>query len=146
MSSTSRTPKHLVCLPGGRSSAAHIPSYTPHPRHQLTPLSHDNQFALHLHQLDAQATRINQLAAELEEAVKQFKVTASQVNQSSYTFREVYGNDWFPKQICDYQGVSVPKVSQTPNGRLSLSSHPIDLFAQERDAHQLANLLRKLSN
>ncbi|NEO27756.1 MAG: hypothetical protein F6K03_12925 [Kamptonema sp. SIO4C4] len=143
MTSNAHTSRHLVCLPGGRSQDPHVQSYALQTRPQVTPLSLDNQFALHLQKLDTQATRINQLSAELEQAVKQFKETASRVNQSSYTFREVYGNDWFPEQICDYQNVSVPEVSQQANGRLVLQSQAIDLFAAEREAHQLAHLLRQ---
>jgi hypothetical protein len=104
-----------------------------------------------LRRLKHQGIRINQLSAELEEAMLEFKAIASEVNrewkaiQAMQEPTSAIAQRAAPKaiaEICEYQAVNVPKILQKPSGSFLLTSYTVDLFKAERDAALLAQALR----
>ncbi|MEA5467407.1 hypothetical protein [Spirulina sp. 06S082] len=133
--------KHLVCLPGGNKTPKR--SSFPIPKPPEAAIANQDTFAVDLQQLEGQARRINQLSAELEAAIAEFKETGDRVDINSVHFREELGHYWFPDRICSYGEIKIPQIRQKGNGALILSSHRVDLFAAQREAHFLAHLLRQ---
>ena len=93
--------------------------------------------------LESQAVRINQLSAELEAAMLEFKAIACDVNRDWRTFQATHEPTSAIADICEYQVVNVPNVYQKPSGSFILNSRRIDLFQAEREAQALAQTLRQ---
>jgi hypothetical protein len=90
--------------------------------------------------LTAQAARINQLAAELEEAMFEFKVIANDVNLE----RRITQATKKPiKSVCEYLTAIVPCVKHKKGGAFVLTTRKVDLFQAEREALQVAQVLRR---
>lgn len=90
--------------------------------------------------LTAQAARINQLAAELEEAMFEFKVIANDVNIE----RRITQATKKPiKSVCEYLTTIVPCVKHKKGGAFVLTTRKVDLFQAEREAVQVAQVLRR---
>lgn len=90
--------------------------------------------------LTAQARQINQLAAQLEQAIFEFVAIASQVNCKR---RITQGNQQQTKSGCEYLKVSVPGIKFKKSGGFVLKAKIIDLFRAEREANKLAQDLRR---
>ncbi|MGH2412744.1 MAG: hypothetical protein ACRDEA_03415 [Microcystaceae cyanobacterium] len=83
-----------------------------------------------LKQLATQAEKINQLSAELEEAMGKLKAIATQVNQDSRFFRLKQRNvKRF--EICEYRSVNLPVIRQKSGGCLVLTSRSVDLSKEK---------------
>ncbi len=94
-----------------------------------------------LRRLESQAEHINQLSAELEVAVLELKVIASEVNRDWRAIQATQKSS--PgANICEYRKTAVPCVEQKQDGSLVLRSKPLDLFQAEREAASLAQTLR----
>ncbi|HEY9669578.1 MAG TPA: hypothetical protein V6C91_22380 [Coleofasciculaceae cyanobacterium] len=97
-----------------------------------------------LRRLESQGTRINQLAAELEAAIFEFKAIASETNRDwkawQATQEPTVGAD-----VCEYQSVNLPNVQQKSSGSFVIKSRSVDLFKAEREATLLAQTLRQRS-
>ncbi len=148
-------PTRLVCLPGGNQRATAtarkppsqaIQPFQPQDTAALSTITPQDRFQVDLRRLETQAQRVNELTAELESAIWELKAIASQVNQSSGVFREQYGHHWFPAEICEYHSLELPTLRQQENGQLVLASRSLDLFAAEREARELAAMLRQGSS
>jgi len=87
--------------------------------------------------LVAQAELINKLAAELEEAMFELKAIANDINCS----RRKQNTQKPRKHACEYLAVIVPHVKYK-TGAFVLTTRPVDLFRAEREATQLAKILR----
>ena len=90
--------------------------------------------------LTAQARQINQLAAQLEQAMFEFVAIASEVNCKR---RVTQGNKKQIKSVCEYLKVSVPGIKFKKSGGFVLKSKIIDLFPAEREAYKVAQDLRR---
>ncbi len=88
--------------------------------------------------LAAQAQRINQLAAELEDAILELKAIATEVNCDRLANKNQI------KSSCEYHQASVPCVKRKA-GTFVLTTRQVDLFRAEREATQLANSLRSFA-
>jgi hypothetical protein len=95
-----------------------------------------------LKRLESQAERINQLSSELETAVVEFKVIASEVNRDWKAIQAIQEPRNVSVDICDYQAVYIPNVQQKSSGSFVMRSRTIDLFKAEREAALLAQTLR----
>jgi hypothetical protein len=95
-----------------------------------------------LKRLKHQELRINQLSAELETAMVEFKAIASEINRDWKAFQAVREPRSAIAEICEYQAVKVPNIHQKPSGSFILTSRTIDLFKAEREAAVLAQTLR----
>ena len=95
-----------------------------------------------LKRLKHQELRINQLSAELETAMVEFKAIASEINHDWKAFQSVREPRNAIVEICQYQTVRVPTIHQKPSGSFVLTSRTIDLFKAEREAAILAQTLR----
>ncbi|MBD2356665.1 hypothetical protein H6G41_18875 [Tolypothrix sp. FACHB-123] len=82
-----------------------------------------------------QAQRINQMAAQLEAMILEFKTIASKLQEKGKPY----------KSICQYLPVSVPWVIQKPDESFILTMQKVDIFQAERQAAQLAQQLRQHS-
>ncbi|BAY60420.1 hypothetical protein H6G33_29605 [Calothrix sp. FACHB-1219] len=82
-----------------------------------------------------QAQRINQMAAQLEAMILEFKTTASKLQEKGKPY----------KSICEYLPVSVPWVIQKQDQSFILTMQKVDIFKAERQAAQLAQQLRQHS-
>lgn len=138
--------KHLVCLPGGNKTPKRSPFPIPKPPEKA--IAKQDTFAVDLQQLESQARRINQLSAELEVAIAEFKESGDRVDRGSVHFREKLGHDWFPDRVCSYGEIKVPRIHQNAKGALILSSHRVNLFEAQlfeaqKEAHFVAHLLRQ---
>lgn len=92
--------------------------------------------------LAAQAELINQLAAQLEEAMFELKAIATEINCD----RRIQQNTQKPPQpVCEYLTAVVPCVTQKQSGTFVLTNRSVDLFRAEREANQVAQALRCLS-
>lgn len=100
-----------------------------------------------LRSLEAQAEHINQLSADLEEAMFELKAIASEVNKDLRTIQATTKPFLRQQQqvpeICQYWKTSVPHVGQKPSGALVLTTRQIDLFKAEREAALIAKELRQ---
>jgi hypothetical protein len=94
--------------------------------------------------LESQAKRINQLSAELETAILEFKAIASEINPDWRTIQATQKSS-HSADICKYCKVAVPHVETKPDGSFLLISKPVDLFQAEREATLLAQTLRQRS-
>lgn len=90
--------------------------------------------------LRAQAERINQLSAQLEEAMFEFKVIANDVNCEQ---RLTQATKKPIKSVCEYLKAIVPYVKPKKGGAFVLTTRPVDLFRAEREASQVAQELRR---
>lgn len=95
-----------------------------------------------LRQLKNQAERINQLSAELEAAIMDFKALASEVNQDWKGFQSMQKPTSAIANICQYQSVYIPLIQQQSSGSFVITSRTVDLFQAEREAELLAQTLR----
>lgn len=107
-----------------------------------------------LRRLECQGERINQLSAELEAAVLELKAIASEVNRDWRTMQAVQPSTTgvlakrnaiagSTPDLCEYRSVSVPKFHKRPSGSFAIASRSVDLFKAEREAAQLAQMLRQ---
>ena len=96
-----------------------------------------------LGRLKNQGLRINQLSAELEEAMLEFKAIASEVNQNWKAIQAIQEPTSAVADICEYQVVNVPSIQQKTSGSFILTSRTVDLFKAEREAAILAQKLRR---
>jgi hypothetical protein len=107
-----------------------------------------------LRRLESQGERINQLSAELEAAVLELKAIASEVNRDWRAMQSVQPSTTgvvakhkaiagSPADLCEYRSVSVPKFHKQPSGSFAIASRSVDLFKAEREAAQLAQMLRQ---
>jgi hypothetical protein len=85
--------------------------------------------------LALQAQRINQMAAQLETMILEFKMIASKLQEKSKPY----------KSICQYSPVSVPWVLKKPDESFIFTMQKVDIFQAEREAAQLAQQLRQQS-
>lgn len=85
--------------------------------------------------LALQAQRINQMAAQMEAMILEFKTIASKLQEKSKPY----------KSICQYLPVSVPWVLQKPDESFLVTMQKVDIFQAEREAAQLAQQLRQQS-
>lgn len=92
--------------------------------------------------LENQAKRINQLSAELEAAVLELKVIASEINPDWKAIQAIQ-NLGKQTNICKYYTTTVPQVEPKADGSFVLISKPVDLFQAEREAILLAQTLRQ---
>src|SRR3712207_81871 len=69
-----------------------------------------------LRRLKNQELRINQLSVELEAAMLEFKVIASEINQDWKGFQAAREPKSAIADICEYQVVNLPNVQQKPSG------------------------------
>lgn len=90
--------------------------------------------------LTAQARQINQLAAQLEQAMFEFVAIASEVNCKR---RVTQGNEKQIKSVCEYLKVSVPGIKFQKSGGFVLKAKIIDLFPAEQEAYKVAQALRR---
>jgi len=90
--------------------------------------------------LTAQARQINQLAAQLEEAMFELKVIANDVNREQ---RITQATKKPPKSICEYLTTIVPCVGRKKGGAFVLTTRKVDLFKAEREAVEIAQALRR---
>lgn len=90
--------------------------------------------------LTAQARQINQLAAQLEQAMFEFVAIASEVNCKR---RVTQGNKKQIKSVCEYLKVSVPGIKFKKSGGFVLKAKIIDLFPAEQEAYKVAQELRR---
>lgn len=97
-----------------------------------------------LRRLESQGTRINQLAAELEAAIFEFKAIASETNRD-WKALQATQKPATSADICEYQTVNLPNVQQKSSGSFLLKSRTVDLFKAEREATLLAQTLRQRS-
>lgn len=89
--------------------------------------------------LVAQAERINQLSAELEQAMFELKAIANDINRDQRTIRVTQKPT---KSPCEYVTAIVPCVRRKKAGAFVLTTRPVDLFRAEREATQVAQTLR----
>ncbi len=89
-----------------------------------------------LKHLEAQATQVNRLSAELEAAIQELKAISAQVNTDLKSLRG-------KADICEYKATSLPYVGQKLDGSLVLTARSIDLYKAEREASSLAQKLRR---
>lgn len=82
-----------------------------------------------------QAQRINQMAAQLEAMMLEFKTIASKLQEQGKPYNS----------ICQYLPVSVPLVVQKPDEPFILTMRKVDIFQAEKEAVQLAQQLRQQS-
>lgn len=84
-------------------------------------------------QLAASAKRINQLSAELEAALFEFKDVAGNIKQHPPKM----ANRW------DYQAIAIPYIHYKRPDLFVLKARTVDLYAEEKAAFALAQQLRK---
>lgn len=89
--------------------------------------------------LAAQARHINQLAAQLEQAMFEFKVIANDVNCK----RRTQNTKKSIKSVCEYLTTIVPCVGRRKSGVFVLTTRKVDLFQAEREALEIAQKLRR---
>ncbi len=92
--------------------------------------------------LESQAEYINELAAELEVAVLEFKGIASEVNRDWRAMQGIQKTAAKIADICEYRAAVVPQVERKKDGSFVLKSRLVDLFQAEREATLLAQSLR----
>ncbi len=80
----------------------------------------------------ANAEKVNRLSEQLEEAVFELKVTASEIKCDRYT-----------RLIFKYKVLAIPNIHYQRPGLIVLATRKIDLFQQEREALQLSQMLRR---
>lgn len=97
-----------------------------------------------MRRMENQAKRINQLSAELEAAVLELKVIASEINPDWRAMQTTQKSSFSRTKagICEYDTTAVPLVELKPDHSFVLTSKPIDLFQSEREAMLLAQTLR----
>lgn len=78
------------------------------------------------------AEKVNRLSEQLEEALFELKVTAS----------EIKGDRQAPP-IFKYKFLAIPYIHYKRPGLIVLATRKIDLFQQEREALQLSQMLRR---
>lgn len=97
-----------------------------------------------MRQMENQAKRINQLSAELEAAILELKVIASEINPDWRTMQatQISFSSRTRTGICEYHATAIPQVELKPDNSFVLISKPVDLFHAEREAMLLAQTLR----
>ncbi|OUL34150.1 hypothetical protein BV372_14430 [Nostoc sp. T09] len=92
----------------------------------------ENDIGNEWERLVAQVQCINQMAAQLEAMILEFKTIAGTLQEKGQPY----------KSICQYLPVSVPWVLQKPDESFILTMRKVDIFHAEREAAQLAQQLR----
>ena len=80
----------------------------------------------------ANAEKVNRLSEQLEEALFELKVIASEIKCDRHT-----------PLIFKYKFLAVPCIHYKKPGSIVVATRKIDLFQQEREALQLSQMLRK---
>ncbi|MBD2211481.1 hypothetical protein H6G27_16645 [Nostoc linckia FACHB-104] len=83
----------------------------------------------------SQVQCINQMAAQLEEMILEFKAIASKLQEKGKPHNST----------CEYLAVTIPWVRKQPDESFILTNRSVDLFQAEKDAQQLAQQLRQQS-
>jgi hypothetical protein len=94
--------------------------------------------------MENQAKHINQLSAELEAAILELKVIASEITPDWRVIQatQISSSSRTRTDICEYHDTDIPQVELKPDSSFVLISKPIDLFHAEREAMLLAQTLR----
>jgi hypothetical protein len=95
-----------------------------------------------LKRLESQAEYINELSAELEVAVLEFKAISSEVNRDWRAIQRKQKSAAKITDICEYRAAVVPQVERKKDSSFVLKSRLVDLFQAEREAALLAQTLR----
>ena len=82
------------------------------------------QMQKQLSSLETQVQKINQLSTELENAIADLKVIATQVNENSRFFR-LKQRKAKRFKICEYRSAQVPVIRKRSNGCLVLMSRSV---------------------
>lgn len=82
------------------------------------------------------AEKINQLSEQLEEALLQLKITASEIKSDQNAHPS-------SNKIFKHKLIAIPCIQHKRPGLIVVSARKIDLFQQEREALQLAQMLRR---
>ncbi|BAY93601.1 MULTISPECIES: hypothetical protein [unclassified Tolypothrix] len=83
----------------------------------------------------SQGQCINQMAAQLEAMILEFKAIASKLQEKSKPHQST----------CQYLPLAIPWVRQQSDESFILTTRKIDLFQAEKEAQQLAQQLRQQS-
>jgi hypothetical protein len=78
------------------------------------------------------AEEVNRLSEQLEKAVFELKITASEIKGDCYT-----------PLTFKYKALAIPCIHYKKPGLIVLATRKIDLFQQEREALQLSQMLRR---
>jgi len=81
------------------------------------------------------AEKVNQLAQQLEEALVEFKMIASQVKSDRNA-------PSLANKIFNHKLIAIPCIHYKRPGLIVVTTKKVDLFQQEREALQLAQILR----
>ncbi len=81
------------------------------------------------------AEKVNQLSAQLEEALFALKVTASEIKGDQNTHS-------ITNRIFQHKLIVIPCIHYKRPGVIVVTTRKVDLFQQEREALQLAQMLR----
>ncbi len=100
--------------------------------------------------LAVQAQRINQMAAQLEAMILEFKTIASKLQEQGKPYESICQYSpvrvpWVIQKPGQYSPVRVPWVIQKPDEPFILTMRKVDIFQAEREAVQLAQQLRQQS-
>ncbi len=82
------------------------------------------------------AEKVNQLSAQLEEALFELKVTASEIKCDTNA-HSILNKIFKPKLIV------IPCIHYKKPGLIALTTRKLDLFQQEQEAFQVAQMLRR---
>lgn len=134
---TCRQPNYCLPVPGNKHSRGVTTAIAALQPHQA---QEPQQGRMGWERLTAQARQINQLAAQLEQAIFEFVAIASEVNCKR---RVTQGNQQQRKSVGEYLRVSVPGIKFKKSGGFVLKAKIIDLFQAEREAFKLAQDLRR---
>ncbi len=89
-----------------------------------------------------QAERVNQLSRQLEIAMTEMKVLATEVNRDWRAIQFLTTPNKIPENICHYQVREIPYIQRHRQGTFTITSRPLDLFQAEREAASIAQTLR----
>lgn len=84
----------------------------------------------------ANAEKVNQLSAQLEAALFELKVTASEIKGDRNTYP-------ISNKIFNHKFLAIPCIRYKKPGLIVVTTRKIDLFQQEREALQVAQMLRR---
>lgn len=117
--------------------------FKPSPQRTLTPieplqpqLSREKQVSNGWQKLLISAEKVNQLSEQLEEALFELKTTASKMKGDKNA--QPISNKIFKHKL-----VVIPYIYYKRPGLIVVTTRKVDLFQQEREAVQLAQMLRR---
>ncbi|MDZ7956553.1 MAG: hypothetical protein RMY34_01370 [Aulosira sp. DedQUE10] len=113
-----------------------VPFQTKPTKTAIAPLQlREDEISNEWERLLSQAQSINQMAAQLEEMILEFKAIASKLQEKGKPHNS----------ICEYLPVAIPWVRQQSDESFIITTRKIDLFQAEKEAAQLAQQLRQQS-